>query len=525
MEILSKIRKYGLWGEVLKLICRRYEKIRHYGLRRSDRALSEEKKAPQDVLISILTPLYRTDPLFLSEMIRSVQAQTYGSWELCLVDFSPAGYDAAEQTARSFAAGDRRILFRRAEKNRGIAENTSLCAAMAHGSYLAILDHDDVLDPSALFEVMQAVREGADFIYTDEIKFEGTIGNLFSPFYKPDYTEEELHALNYICHLNVYSRALYERAGGYRAGFDGSQDHDFVLRATACATHIVHIPQILYYWRVHQNSVASGIGAKPYAVASGVRAVNAALARKGRDYTVRSVDGVQTVYRLNPATHPAARFAVLVWNCAEDEGKQAARESLGAFAAGAEAVSSCSGVPRMRDITALAARTGCPYVLVLLAGVRISPEGEGPAGLAALLSSGSAAAADGEIHTDRDRIWSAGIYVRPSHHRIGRRAAGRPLDFPGDGCALQHVRGVSGVSGVLSMVRVSAVRSEDRDCTVQAWSLLQHRIGGHCVISPFVSGVGSSRALGAAEHVLGQTEAPEGEDPYFRSELLRQHLE
>ena len=156
---------------------------------------------------SILVPLYNTPVVFLREMIRSVQAQTYADWELCLADGSDAEHGDVEGVVRTFCKRDERIVYRKLEKNLGISENTNACIEMATGDYFALLDHDDRLHPSALFEVMRAICEqDADFIYTDEITFSKKISDAYCPHYKPDFSPDLLRSYNYICHLSVFNK-------------------------------------------------------------------------------------------------------------------------------------------------------------------------------------------------------------------------------------------------------------------------------------------------------------------------------
>ncbi len=160
------------------------------------------------------------------------------------------------------------------EKNLGISGNTNACLEMAEGDYIGLFDHDDLLHPAALHEVMCAVCEqGADFIYTDENTFHETPKDAFCPHFKPDYAPDTLRSYNYICHFTVFQKKLLKEAGAFRSEFDGSQDYDMVLRLTEYAHKIVHIPEILYYWRAHKNSVAESIGAKPYTLAAARKAL------------------------------------------------------------------------------------------------------------------------------------------------------------------------------------------------------------------------------------------------------------
>lgn len=255
---------------------------------------------PEKHTVSVLVPLYNTPLPFLEAMIASVQAQTYADWELCLADGSDAAHAEVGETCRRLAAQDGRIKYRLLAENLGISGNTNACIEMASGEYLALFDHDDLLHPSALYEVMRAVQEqGADFVYTDEAKCHKGPQDAYQPHFKPDFAIDNLRANNYICHLTVFRRALLDEAGGgFRTVCDGAQDFDLVLRLTEKARRIVHIPQVLYYWRSHAQSTAQAVGAKPYVLAAGRRAVDDHLARVGlrghaEDSTVPSMYRVQ----------------------------------------------------------------------------------------------------------------------------------------------------------------------------------------------------------------------------------------
>lgn len=258
-----------------------------------------ETKFEKEIKFSILVPLYNTPTKFLEAMIKSVKAQTYANWELCLADGSDAEHGYVEKICKHYAFADNRIKYRRLNKNLGISENTNECAKIAAGGYFALLDHDDVLHPSALFEGVKAVNEkNADFIYTDETKFKNSVNYTFGAHYKPDFAIDNLRAYNYICHFTMFKRDLLGKEDLFRPEFDGSQDHDLVLRLTEKAQNIVHIPKILYYWRAHKGSVASAISAKPCAVKSGINAVSESLKRNNLEAQVKSSAILPTLYRI-----------------------------------------------------------------------------------------------------------------------------------------------------------------------------------------------------------------------------------
>ncbi len=242
--------------------------------------------------ISILTPLYNTPPRFLQQFLDSVQAQTAPNWQLVLADASDSAHGEVGRMVQERASQDPRILYRKIG-NGGIAANTNAAAALAGGDYLALADHDDMLAPHAVFCMSKALAEtGADFAYSDEALFEKTPRRPRVGHFKPDYAPEYLMAVNYICHLAVFRRSLYEAVGGERSACDGAQDHDLFLRLIDemqrrdPAAKPLHIPQVLYYWRVHAASTSGGTAAKPYVEAAARKAVADHLAATGRHGTV-----------------------------------------------------------------------------------------------------------------------------------------------------------------------------------------------------------------------------------------------
>lgn len=267
----------------------------------AERKKEETTVFPKDVTFSILVPLYNTPERFLREMIESVMTQTYGKWELCLADGSDDAHAFVGRICQEYRQKDSRIKYQKLAKNEGISGNTNECYKMATGNYIALFDHDDLLHPCVLFAYMQAICEkDADYIYCDEATFKGnSINHMITMHFKPDYAPDNLLANNYICHFSVFSRELLESGELFRSQFDGSQDHDMILRLTAKAKHIVHIPRILYYWRSHKGSVASSIDAKTYAINAAKGAVADRLTKLGyRNFEIESTRAFATIFRI-----------------------------------------------------------------------------------------------------------------------------------------------------------------------------------------------------------------------------------
>lgn len=250
-------------------------------------------------VFSILVPIYNTDPEYLIPMIRSVQAQIYPHWQLCLVDdCSPKGY--LKSILEYEASQDERISIQLNDVNQGISVTTNDALALATGDYIALLDHDDELSIDALYYNAKVINETpeAGLIYSDEDKMD-LEGNRLEPYFKPDYSPDLLDTNNYICHFTVIKKSIADEIGGFREGLDGSQDHDIILRAAEAAEQVVHIPRILYHWRKIPGSTAVEYDSKSYAWEAGRRAVEDRLAKKEGDVKVEfgSLKGTYRVYR------------------------------------------------------------------------------------------------------------------------------------------------------------------------------------------------------------------------------------
>ncbi len=249
-----------------------------------------------DFKFSILTPLYNTDPKMLKAMIRSVLRQSYSNWELCLADGSDEEHLHVGEIVKGFQ--DSRIKYVKTE-NKGISGNTNVCLSLATGDVIAMLDHDDLLHPSALFRIAEVMeRTGADFVYTDENTFRRRPQDACCPNYKPDFSPDLLRSYNYICHLSAFKRELLEKAGAeWYSELDGSQDYDMAFRLTEKAERIEHIPEVLYFWRASRNSVASGAEVKPYCITAAKKAIAAHMERIGLVGTVEDA-AVASTYRI-----------------------------------------------------------------------------------------------------------------------------------------------------------------------------------------------------------------------------------
>jgi O-antigen biosynthesis protein len=231
-------------------------------------------------LISIIMPVYNTPKAILEASIQSVLAQTYDDWELCIANGSPDSTEVVN-TLNAYAKKDQRIKVKHLEKNLGIAGNTNVAISLAAGKLIGFLDHDDLLAPFALFEVVKAVIDSPDIdmIYSDEDKITADGQERYDPFFKPAFSPDLLRSVNYMPHFMVIQRKLGDEIGWVREGFDGAQDYDLILRAAERSKKIAHCPYILYHWRAWTNSTALRTNNKDYATQAGIRALQDHLQR------------------------------------------------------------------------------------------------------------------------------------------------------------------------------------------------------------------------------------------------------
>ena len=318
MKILNRINKFNIQRGIsyfkrngLKKTCykvverlkRDEDEAEYMQAVLSSRPTSEELKRQQNrkffhnYKFSILVPAYNSDPDFLREMIMSVVKQTYGVWELCIADGSDT--DIVKDTVEDLREGldgeiSDRIRYKKLGSNKGISGNLNDAMVMATGDYVGFLDHDDILTPDALYEVMEALESGMDrdgniyrsrykILYTDEDKINRTGNRYFDPHIKPDFDIDLLRSNNYICHFFVVRASVAVKAGGFRSEFNGAQDHDFIFRCIEQMdpSQIYHIPKVLYHWRSSLKSTAENPDAKLYAYEAGKRAVTEHLKRMG----------------------------------------------------------------------------------------------------------------------------------------------------------------------------------------------------------------------------------------------------
>ena len=277
--------------------------------------LKRQKKTsfPEDIRISIVVPLYKTDKYLLKELINSVLAQTYGNWELCLSDGS--GKDSPiRKILEEYQKKDSRIRVVFHEEQLKISENTNAAIEIATGNYIAFADHDDTLAEEALYQMAAEISKHpeTELLYSDEDVID-IKGKRLIPHFKPDYNPDYLCCVNYMCHLVVVKRELLDSVGLLRKEYDGSQDYDFLLRCTEKTQNIRHVPKILYHWRSHEGSTAGNPDDKPYAVIAGEKALAAHYERLGIKAQVEYT-GNPVVFRTRFEIKGNPRVSILIPN-------------------------------------------------------------------------------------------------------------------------------------------------------------------------------------------------------------------
>ncbi len=249
-----------------------------------DRIASKSGALPK---ISVIMPVYNTQPELLDRAIGSVRNQLYENWELCIANDASSNRETGKSLHR-WAKRDNRIKLLHRRRNGGISAATNDAASLATGEFLAFLDHDDELTPDALAEIALRCSESSDvdMVYSDDDKID-VDGVQFAPQFKPDWSPTLLLSYMYMSHVFVVRRALFDELGGFRLGFEGSQDYDFALRASELARRVEHVPKVLYHWRVVPGSTAASGEAKPESFERGRRAVAEAFQRRGLIASVR----------------------------------------------------------------------------------------------------------------------------------------------------------------------------------------------------------------------------------------------
>lgn len=304
IRMYKKMKDIGVYNTLLLTFHKIKVQITNRSINISP-SISDEKKVYEEEyrfnnspLISIIVPLYNTPQLYLKEMLNSCINQTYKNWELVLADGSTI--TTVEEICKEYQLTDNRIVYKKLDKNKGISDNSNEALKIAKGEYVALLDHDDILHPSALFEVVIAIdKYDPDFIYTDEALTYPH--NLVVPVIKPDFDIFYLKSSNYICHLSIIKKDLLDKIGHFDSNYNGSQDYDLFLRVVDKTNKIYHIPKILYFWRAHAESTSLNASSKSYTTEASIKALTEHLKRNNINGKVESneVNRFNIVYKNN----------------------------------------------------------------------------------------------------------------------------------------------------------------------------------------------------------------------------------
>ncbi len=327
-QIKYYIGKYGMIKTVQKVIRKIMNKImgKNEAIAKKDYELWIEQNEPnQEELekqrkkefrikpkISLVVPMYQTPLNFFEELVDCLINQTYSNWELCLADGSPQQNEELEKIIKK----DKRIKYQFLKENKGISGNTNEALKLVTGDFIALLDHDDLLPVFCLYEIVKCINENpeVEFIYTDEDKIEGEKENRKDPYFKPDFSIDTLRANNYITHLSVFKKELMDKLGGFNSQYNGAQDFDIIIRATENTKHIVHIPKVLYHWRVHPQSTAMVSDAKPYAYEAGIRVIQDHLKRQGLKAKVSHGGDIKGIYEVEYEVQNNPKVSILIPN-------------------------------------------------------------------------------------------------------------------------------------------------------------------------------------------------------------------
>lgn len=310
-SVVRKIAKHSIFNVNYKTW------LTHHTLSANEIALQANHNFISTPLISIIVPVYKTPPLFLEQMINSVISQTYKNWELCIADGSAMPSTSyIKEIVTEHQKKHHNIQYVSLETNRGISGNTNAALALATGDYIALLDHDDILTPNALYEVVDALNKEPciDVLYSDEDKTNPNFTLFYDPYFKPDFNLDLLRSCNYITHFYTVRKSLADAVGGFDATCDGSQDYDFILKTCEKANKICHIPKILYHWRIHPTSVAGNPESKNYAYDSAVHALQNHLKRCNEKGVV-SKGTVFGFYDTNYSLPSSPKISIIMIDC------------------------------------------------------------------------------------------------------------------------------------------------------------------------------------------------------------------
>lgn len=325
-QLINLIKTYGVKDFCWKSYEKLHNPMKEYSKCYKEYLPDEEELRRQrttsfslEPRISIVVPAYETNIVFLRQLIDSVLAQTYSKWQLCIADGSSS--DVVENYISTHYHLEERVVYKHLKQNGGIAANTNAAIELACGEYICFADHDDILSPNALFEMVAALNKHpkGELFYSDEDKVSEDLTVYLDPHFKPDFNEKLLRSYNYICHLVMIAKTLADRVGLLCGEYDGAQDYDYMLRCTEEAKEIIHVPKILYHWRICEGSTAGNSLNKNYARDGGEKALEAYLSRK-------KIDGAKVAgridsgsYQIHYETRENKKFAILKPNASDEE--------------------------------------------------------------------------------------------------------------------------------------------------------------------------------------------------------------
>lgn len=287
-KVSAYLKRYGfktLFRKVLERHSNKsdYNSSRHKELAtQSELAEQRQHRFDYEPVISIIMPAFNTPEKSLIQTLTSVLEQSYTKWELCIAD---GGNLPVQDIVNKVFENDSRVKYKALKENKGISGNSNAGIEMANGDYIAFLDHDDILEPNVLYEVVRKINCGAEMVYTDEDKVDEELNNYFRPFRKPDFNKTLFLSNNYICHFCVIKKEILDRTGGFRSEYDGAQDYDLFLRCMEQTDRIEHVCKILYHWRISTSSTSDNPFNKEYAFDAGRRALEDYLSRNNLSHT------------------------------------------------------------------------------------------------------------------------------------------------------------------------------------------------------------------------------------------------
>lgn len=281
-KVSAYLKRYG-FTKLFRKAVERHSNRSDYNNSRLDEIATEAELFRQgqehfeyEPVISIIMPAFNTPEKSLVQTLTSVQKQSYSKWELCIAD---GGDHPVRDIVKKVFSDDSRVKYKALEDNKGISGNSNAGIEMAEGEYIAFLDHDDILEPDVLYEVVKKINSGAEMVYTDEDKVDEELSNYFRPFRKPDFNKTLFLSNNYICHFCVIKKSIIDKIGGFKSEYDGAQDYDLFLRCMEQTDRIEHVCRILYHWRISNSSTSDNPFNKEYAFDAGKRAIEDYLSR------------------------------------------------------------------------------------------------------------------------------------------------------------------------------------------------------------------------------------------------------